>query len=98
MKRAEALRRLHAALPELRREFGATRVGVFGSVARDEARADSDVDILVEFDVAPTFGGFEALKERLEAVMGRPVDVATPDGLHRLVRGRALAESIYADA
>lgn len=98
MKRAEALERLRQALPELAREFGVSRAGVFGSVARDEARADSDVDVIVEFSSPPNFGGFAALRKRLEALLGHPVDLVTPDSLHRLVRRRALAESVYADA
>ena len=98
MRRSEALVRLHRALPELRREFGVARAGLFGSVARDEAGPDSDVDIIVEFSTVPNFGGFAALRTRLEEVMGRPVDLATADSLHQLVRRRALTESIYADA
>lgn len=98
MKRSAALDRLRLALPELRREFGVARAGVFGSVARDAAGPDSDVDVIVEFNAPPSFAGFEALRSRLESTLGRPVDLVTPDGLHELVRRRALAESVYAEA
>jgi hypothetical protein len=98
MKRDEALRRLGVSLPDLRREFGVARVGLFGSVARDTAGAASDVDILIEFDRAPTLGGYEALKSHLADLMGEEVDVATPDSLHRLLRDRILAETVYAEA
>ena len=98
MKRDEALRRLGVSLPALRREFGVSRAGLFGSVARDTAGAASDVDILIEFDRTPTLGGYEALKARLASVMGGEVDVATPDSLHRLQRDRILAEAVYAEA
>lgn len=98
MTRDQTLEYLRKARPELRRDFGVARAGVFGSFARDEARTDSDFDVIVEFARAPNFGGFEALRERLQELLGRPVDLVTPDGLHRLVRARALSESIYADA
>jgi uncharacterized protein len=98
MNRDEALRRLGGSLPALRREFGVARAGLFGSVARDTAGAASDVDILIEFDRAPTLGRYEALKAELARVMGGEVDVATPDSLHRLLRDRILAETVYAEA
>lgn len=98
MTRDEALRRLAGSLPELRRDFGVMRAGVFGSVARGDARADSDVDVIVEFARAPNFGGYEALRARLAAVLESRVDLATPDSLHRLLRERILAEAVYAEA
>ncbi len=98
MSRDEALRQLARSLPELQRDFGVARAGVFGSVARNEAREGSDVDVIVEFSRAPNFAGFEALKARLAALFGQRVDLVTPDSLHRLVRRRALAEAVYAEA
>lgn len=98
MNRDEAIDRLARALPQLKREFGVARAGVFGSVARNEATAGSDVDLIVEFERTPNFGGYEALKGRLAAVMGGDVDVATPDSLHRLLRDRIMAEVVYAEA
>lgn len=70
------LNRLRSALPELRREFPVGRMALFGSVARGEERPDSDVDILVEVD--PSIGlAFVTLAERLEAVLGRKVDLVS---------------------
>jgi predicted nucleotidyltransferase len=50
MKRQEVLGILHKHESELRKNFGVQSLSLFGSVARDEARPDSDVDLLVEFN------------------------------------------------
>lgn len=55
------LARLRAAEPILRRHH-VSRIGVFGSVARGEARSDSDVDVLVEFDADISLFEFSALQ------------------------------------
>ena len=61
---------------ELETRFKVTRLGLFGSYARDEQRADSDVDILV--DVDPSIGlEFVTLAERIEALLGVPVEVVS---------------------
>ena len=60
--------------PELAREFGITRIAVFGSYARGEQRDGSDVDILVE--VSPSIGlRFVDLAERIEALLGVRAEV-----------------------
>jgi uncharacterized protein len=64
------------------RALGARRLGVFGSFARDAARADSDVDVYVEFDDAQrTYDNFFTLHERLEALLDRRVDLVTDKSL-----------------
>jgi uncharacterized protein len=66
---------------ELRR-VGAWRLGVFGSFARGEARAGSDVDVYVEFeDDKRTYDNFFALHELLEEAFGRRVDLVTDKSL-----------------
>jgi predicted nucleotidyltransferase len=72
---------IQGRLDELRK-LGARRVGVFGSFARGEARADSDVDVYVEFeDDKRTYDNFFALHELLEEVFGRRVDLVTDKSL-----------------
>ena len=57
--------------------FGVKSLALFGSVARDEARPDSDVDILVEFIDSPAFAQYMDLKFLLEDALGRQVDLVS---------------------
>jgi uncharacterized protein len=52
-------------------------MALFGSAARDEAVAASDVDLLVEFEGPATFDGYVELRAYLEDLLGRPVDLLT---------------------
>ncbi|MBV8972791.1 MAG: nucleotidyltransferase domain-containing protein [Sphingomonadaceae bacterium] len=76
MKRDEAIARLRRHLPALRAE-GVRGVGLFGSTARDEARADSDVDLLldVDFEAKPSFSLFDLarIQMMLQDDLGVPV-------------------------
>jgi predicted nucleotidyltransferase len=65
------------------RARGIEHAAVFGSVARRENRADSDIDILVEVRRGMGFGtlGLMVLEEELQAAFGRSVDVMSSDGL-----------------
>jgi predicted nucleotidyltransferase len=73
---------------------GVTSIKVFGSVARGDAREDSDVDFLVE--VSPRHSSFfpGGLVLDLEEILGRHVDVVEPDGLHHLLKERVLREAV----
>ena len=86
MRRDEALTNLRNSLPVLRRDFGVRRIALFGSTARDEARNESDLDILVEFELGPTFDSFMGLKLFLEDNLGRTVDLVTTDALKPRMR------------
>lgn len=76
------------------RRHGARSVRVFGSVARGEARPDSDVDLLVEMEEGRSLVDLGALVLDLEALLGRRVDLVEPDGLHWFVRERVLREAV----
>ena len=95
MRREEALRILAEHRDEIA-GFGVKSLSLFGSVARDEAGPESDVDVLAEF--ARPVGIFEFLdvQEYLEGILGRKVHLATPGGLHRRLRDRILREAIRA--
>jgi predicted nucleotidyltransferase len=69
---------------------------VFGSMARGEARPDSDVDILVEFARPTGLFAFVRLKRDLEAVLGRPVDLVTREALKPQLLEAVLKESLRA--
>ena len=86
MRRAEAISTLRRFLPELRSEFRVRRLALFGSTARDEARDDSDLDLLVDFDAGPTFDSFMGVKFFLEDHLGRKVDLVTPAALKPRMR------------
>jgi predicted nucleotidyltransferase len=72
---------LRSALPELRGRFPIRSLGVFGSLARDDATAGSDLDILVEFERPVSLSAFLALEDRLAAIAGRDVDLVSRDAL-----------------
>lgn len=74
--RDESLALLREQLPVLKERFGVAELSLFGSTARDEATADSDVDILVSFDREPeTSWGCYAAQSYLTDLFGRPVDM-----------------------
>jgi predicted nucleotidyltransferase len=76
-------------------KFGVRRLAVFGSVARGQADKDSDVDILVEFDGAPTFDGFMDTKFFLEDLLGRRVDLVVSAALKPRIRDRIQRDLVY---
>lgn len=77
MNRDQVLSVLGQHRGEMRQRFAVKDLSLFGSAARDELRDDSDIDVLVEFDGAPTFDGYLGLKDCLEALLGTKVDLPT---------------------
>jgi predicted nucleotidyltransferase len=80
-------------LPILRRH-GVIRAAIFGSFARGEAEAGSDLDILVDLPDTKSLLDLVALKLDLEAALGREVDVLTYRALHPRIRDRVLREQV----
>ncbi len=93
--RSEILSLLQEQRAELARRYSVRSIGLFGSVARDEAGPQSDVDLLVEFE-SPTFDHFMDLKFYLEDLLGRPVDLVTKNALRPALRSIVLGEIRYA--
>ena len=85
-KRAEILR--------IAEKHGAYNVRVFGSVARGDAKSDSDVDILVEVGRQHSSFFPGGLVADLEELLGRRVDVVTVKGLNKFLRERVLKEAV----
>lgn len=81
MRRYDAISVLRGFLPVLRQDLGVRRLALIGSTARDEARDDSDLDLLVEYEASPTLDTFVGLKLFLEDNLGVSVDLVTPNGL-----------------
>jgi predicted nucleotidyltransferase len=73
---------------------GAHNVRVFGSVARGDARPDSDVDFLVEMEPGRSLMDVGELKMDLEDLLGRRVDVARPRALRAPLRHRVFSEAV----
>lgn len=89
---------MHRKLNEHRVEleqFGVKTLAYFGSIARDEARPDSDVDILVEFGEPVTFRRFMRLKFWLEDLLHCRVDLVTRAALKPRLRPSIEREAIY---
>jgi predicted nucleotidyltransferase len=77
--------------------FGVKRCGLFGSFLRGRPRADSDVDLLIEFEPEQkTFDNFMHLAFFLEETFGRKVDLLTPESLSRHIGPNILREVEYA--
>lgn len=95
MHRDEILRILAEHREELER-FGVKTLALFGSVVRGEARPDSDVDILVEFDRPVGLFEFVRLNLYLEKLLGRRVDLVTLDAIRPAMRERILREAVRA--
>ena len=83
-----------ASKVELRTQFGVRSLALFGSVARDEATAASDVDILVEFETPPGFDGYMGLMFRLEDLLGCRVDLVMETALEPCARPVVEQEAI----
>lgn len=78
------------------KDLGIRSLALFGSFARDEAGPDSDIDLLVEFDHPVGLFHFVRMHRYLETLLGRKVDLATPDALKERLRERILRELIHA--
>jgi predicted nucleotidyltransferase len=90
----EVIRAKREEIQRIAARHGARNVRLFGSVARGEARPDSDVDFLI--DVEPlTSSWFPAgLVQDLESLLGRRVEVVTERGLNQLIRDEVLREAV----
>lgn len=78
----------------LAREHGAYNVRLFGSVARGDDRSDSDLDLLVDMEAGRSLLDHIALKQDLEDLLGRRIDVVTEQSLHPRIREQVLRETV----
>lgn len=76
------------------RRRGVALAGVFGSFARGEQRPDSDLDLLVEFEGRSSLLDMAGLKLDLQDLLGRRVDIVTPDGLSPYIRDNAMRDLV----
>jgi uncharacterized protein len=93
LTREEVVERIVASESDIR-ALGVQRLALFGSVARGEARLDSDVDLLVQFfPGSKTYARFLALSELLEARLGQRVELVTTEALSPFLGPRILSEA-----
>ena len=94
MRFEELLREKRQEVLRIADKYGARRVRVFGSAARGEADAQSDLDFLVELEAGRSLLDLGGLQFELESLFGRPVDVVTERGLKARIRDRVLREAV----
>lgn len=95
MNRARALELLAQSKPLLMERYGVTRLALFGSTARDGARSDSDIDILVAFDGPATSQRYFGVQFYLEDLFGCSVDLVTEKALRRELRPFIEREAVH---
>jgi len=88
----ESLLREHRSI--LQEKFRVEKIGLFGSYARGEEKPGSDIDLLVRFS-SPIGWEFIDLKDYLEGVLGRRVDLVTEAALKPKLKGSILREVVY---
>jgi predicted nucleotidyltransferase len=81
---------------EIKERFHVKRIGLFGSFARGDENETSDVDIMVEFE-QPTFDNFMKLAFFLEDLLGKKVELVTPDSLSPYIAPYVKDEVVWAD-
>jgi len=95
MNRAHVLEQLAQSKATLAARYGVTDIALFGSTARDTARVDSDIDILVSFDGPATSVRYFGVQFFLEDLLGRPVDLVTDKALRPELRPFIEKEAVH---
>lgn len=97
MEKADILNKLKRSKSELNK-FGVTRIGLFGSVIRDQSNSDSDIDILIHFNSdLETFDNYMNTCDYLEKILtGFKLDIVTEKGLSPYIGPYILKEVEYA--
>lgn len=95
VSKAEVLAILARLKPLMAQRFGVIRLSLFGSTVRDEAKPDSDIDIVVEFDGPATSSRYFGVQFFLEDELGRPVDLVSKKALRAELRSYIEQEAIH---
>jgi len=95
MTKEQVIQKLRENMDKIR-SFGVKKIGIFGSVVRDETREDSDIDIIVEFEKdKKNFENFINLAFFLEDLLGREVDLLTSESISPYIKPYIQEEIIY---
>jgi uncharacterized protein len=95
MNRSRVLELLAQSKPILATRYGVTRLALFGSTARDTARSNSDIDILVAFDGPATSERYFGVQFYLEDLFGSPIDLVTEKALREELRSSVEKEAVH---
>ena len=91
----EILEALSKELPKLKQRFNVKTIGVFGSYARGEQQAGSDMDLLVDFEGPIGLFKFLELEDYLSESLGVKVELVTPDALKPLIKPNIMRDVVY---
>ena len=91
---AQALRLHRGAINQLAHNIGATNIRVFGSVARGESALESDIDLLVDYDITHGLMPIYELQENLTRLVGLPIQISPVDALKPQVLRSALRDAV----
>lgn len=94
MTRLDQLRSIRTELLQAATRHGASDVRVFGSVARGEETAGSDVDFLVTLGGGRSLFDLARLYDEFEGLVGGPIDIVTEGGVHPYLRDRVLSDAV----
>lgn len=95
MEKDNIIRKINSEMPNLREKYQVEKLGIFGSVARNESAAESDIDILVEFTTPVGFFRFIRLENYLSEILGKKVDLISKKALKAVIKEDVLKEAIY---
>ena len=95
LSKGEALALLREHKPVLAERFGVSALALFGSIARDEAGPDSDIDILVTLLGARGWSGYGEILQYLEGLFGRSVDLVVETEVRAELRPYIEADAVY---
>jgi len=93
MKRDDVLQKIKGQRQELEEKYGVESIFLFGSTARNEAKPDSDVDLLVDFKKPVGLFLFIELQQRLETLLQCKVDLGTKRSLKLSIKDKVLQEA-----
>ena|ERR1700690_3157620 len=86
---------LHQHLPEISRKYSVSYLGIFGSYVRGEQEPESDLDILVEFEEAPSLFEYIRFEDYLSEILGVKVDLVMKSALKPAI-GKHILEEVVA--
>lgn len=79
----------------LKHKYKISKIGIFGSYVRGEQRNESDLDVLIDYDKAPSLVALIEIEDMLSSLLGIKVDLVTMKGLKSQLRQQILDEVVY---